>query len=93
MTCTPHHFSFDIKVIEHPDMPGNASLEITGQCTECGVPIVWLGQRGAGADYPVCSVDRRELRAPVTLGYDVEIKPRITALINGEEIVPRGRTS
>ncbi len=93
MSCEEHRIEFHINVVQFSDKPGNGTIELTGRCTVCGVNLVWQGQRGASAPFPVCSVDRLELRAPVTFGYDVEIITGITALVNGDEIVPRGRTS
>jgi hypothetical protein len=90
MTCQ-HNFHFDIKCAMFEDKPGNGSLDITGHCKKCNVPLIFQGPRGAAAPYPVVSIDRTELRAPVTFGYDVEFKPSISALVHGEELVPSGK--
>lgn len=93
MSCGEHKLEFNIIVVHFEDRPGHGSIELTGQCTVCGVRLVWQGQRGASAPYPVCSPDRLELRAPVTFGYDVEIIPGVTALYNGGDVMSRETTA
>lgn len=90
MTCAQHDFHFTINVACFEDKPGQASLDISGRCKVCDVPVVFYGPRGANAPYPVASVDRTELRAPVTFGYQPKFLPGPTMLINGPEIVPLG---
>lgn len=90
MTCAQHDFHFMINVACFEDKPGQGSLDIQGRCKHCDVPVIFYGPRGAGAPYPVCSVDRTELRAPVTFGYQPKFQPGPTMLINGPEIVPLG---
>ena len=73
------------------DKPGQGSLEIKGNCKHCNVPVIFYGPRGANAPYPVASMDRTELRVPVTFGYEPKFQPGPTMLINGPELVPLGK--
>ena len=88
-TCK-HDFECRLGVAMFEDKPGQGSLEITGKCRHCGVPLVFYGPRGSNAPYPVISPDRTELRAPVTFGYAPKFQPGPTVLLNGLEIVPVG---
>lgn len=88
--CGTHDFEFHIGVVCFEDKPGQGSLEITARCRHCDIPMIFYGQRGASAPFPVTSPDRTELRAPVTFGYAPKFKPGPTVLINGPEIVPVG---
>lgn len=89
MTCK-HDFDFQIGVAIFEDKPGQGSIDITGKCKHCGVPLVFYGPRGASAPHPVVSPERTELSAPVTFGYAPKFQPGPTILINGPEIVPLG---
>lgn len=88
MADCEHNFSFTCNVILFEDKPGNGSLEVSARCTKCGAPMRFHGPRGASAPFPVASVDRIELRAPVTFGA-AEYSPSITALFEGPEFAPR----
>lgn len=90
MTCK-HEFDFRINVIFFEDKPGQGSLDIAAKCKYCSKPVVFYGPRGANAPYPVASVDRLELRVPMTIGYEPKFLPGPTMLINGPEIVPLGQ--
>jgi len=85
-----HDFDFRIKVACFEDKPGQGSIEFSGSCKHCGVPVIFYGQRGASAPFPVVNPDRTELRAPVTFGYSPKFQPGPTMLLNGPEIVPVG---
>ncbi len=87
MTCK-HDFTCFVGVAIFEDKPGNGSIEVKGHCKHCGTPLVFQGPRGASAPFPVASVAREELRAPVTFGHDVEFKPGATVMIDGPEINP-----
>ncbi|MGH9095585.1 MAG: hypothetical protein ACRDXE_10530 [Acidimicrobiales bacterium] len=42
------------------------NAEIRVHCADCDEPFRWIGvQAGMKADRPMCSVDERELRAPI----------------------------
>jgi|GEM_PF-5474372 len=83
-----HEFSFKVGVAIFEDKPGNGSAEISGGCVHCGTPVLFQGPRGACASFAVASVDRTELRAPVTFGA-AEYSPSITALFEGPEFAPK----
>lgn len=85
MTCK-HDFTCTIGVAIFEDKPGNGSVEIKGHCIHCGAPLVFQGQRGTGGSYPMASVDRTELRAPVTFGYGCKFAPSPDVVINGPEL-------
>lgn len=91
MNCGPracaHEFDFKINVIAFENKPGQGSIEMTGVCRRCKEPLVFYGPRGAGSTQPMASVDRLELRAPVTFGYGPKFTPPPEFVINGLEIV------
>lgn len=85
-----HEFECRVGVAMFSDKPGQGSVEVTGKCRLCGVPLVFHGPRGVSAPHPTISPDRIELRAPVTFGYAPKFEPGTTILMNGPEIVPVG---
>lgn len=84
MICK-HEFLCSVAVMIFDDKPGNGAVDLKGHCKKCGVPLVFHGRRGASAAFPVASVDRTELRAPVTFGDAKFILP-IQALFDGPEL-------
>lgn len=88
MSNCEHEWNFKVDVFNFEDKPGNASLELSGVCKRCALPMVFHGQRGASAPFPVVSVDRLELRIPVTIGYQAKFKPGPAVLLHGNEVVP-----
>ena len=84
MTCK-HEFSCHIGIAVFEDKPGCGSAEISGRCIHCGVPLVFQGPRGIG-NSPMASVDRTELRAPVTFGYEPRFVPGPEMKVNGPEL-------
>ena len=91
MTTCKHDFDCRVGVAMFEDKPGNGSVEISGACRHCGVPLVFYGQRGVGSTQPMASVDRLELRAPVTFGYEPKFVASPDFMINGAEIVALGQ--
>lgn len=67
------HESFDVQaMINRVQGSGEAPeivafyAEIAVQCHDCGEPFRWTGvEAGLRPDRPMCSVDERELRAPI----------------------------
>ena len=86
MKACKHEFSCKVGVAIFDDKPGNGSVDISGHCVHCGAPLIFYGPRGASAPYPVASVSRTELRAPVTFGYAPKFSPGPEVLINGSEL-------
>lgn len=72
------------------DKPGNGAIELSGKCRHCGVQLVFHGPRGAGSTQPMASVDRLELRAPVTFGFGPEFIQAPEFRIDGPEVVGLG---
>lgn len=89
MTCK-HEFDCQVAVAMFEDKPANGSIDLKGQCRHCGTPLVFQGPRGVG-NQAMASVDRLELRAPVTFGYDAQFLPGVEMRINGPEIVLTGK--
>lgn len=81
-----HEFLCKVSVAIFEDKPGNGAIDVSGHCKHCGVQLIFHGPRGANAPYPVASVSRVELRAPVTFGYEPKFLPGPEVLINGPEI-------
>lgn len=84
-----HDFRCSVGVAVFDDKPGQGSVEVKGACIHCAVPLVFYGPRGAGRNYPMASVDRTELRAPVTFGYGPKFIPGPDVLISGTELQER----
>jgi hypothetical protein len=68
------HLNFEANVAvnrigtgETPDgMPRAYMADITVACADCGEPFRWSGVRaGLSFGHPMCSVDERELHAPL----------------------------
>lgn len=83
-----HDFDFKIGVAIFEDKPGQGSIDISANCKHCGLPLIFYGQRGGGGNEPMASVDRTELRAPVTFGYEPKFIPGPHAEFHGPEIKP-----
>jgi hypothetical protein len=90
MSNCKHEFECRVGVAIFEDKPGNGAIELSGECRHCGVPLVFYGPRGAGTIQPMASVDRLELRAPVTFGYEPVFVPGPDFRIDGPEIVGLG---
>jgi hypothetical protein len=89
MTCK-HEFECRVGVAIFEDKPGNGSVEVSGKCRHCDAPLVFHAPRGAGSTQPMASVDRLELRAPVTFGYEPIFAPGPEFTVNGPEVVGLG---
>jgi len=87
MSTCKHEFDCRVGVAMFEDKPGQGSVEVTGSCRHCGVPLVFQGPRGTG-NVPMASADRTELRAPVTFGYEPKYRPSIEFRINGPDLPP-----
>ena len=85
MTACAHEFSCKVDVFLFEDKPGNGTVEVSGRCAKCAAQLIFQGPRGVSALYPVASVGRDQLRAPVTIGA-AKFEPLITVLINGPEL-------
>ena len=90
MTCH-HDFKCHVGIAIFEDKPGNGAIELSGKCRHCGTPLVFHGRRGGGSMNPAASVDRLELRAPVTFGYEHVFAPAPEFSIDGPEIVSMGK--
>lgn len=72
MDCLHENFVCQVKVDRLTQFEGGPvtgySADITVHCGACGVPFQWVGVPGGLApDHPTCSVDNRELRAPLRI--------------------------
>lgn len=90
-TKCQHEFDCSVAVFMFEDNPGNASVELKGQCRHCSAPLIFQGPRGVGSTQAMASVDRIELRAPVTIGLDAVFKPGPEIRISGPELTATGR--
>lgn len=86
-----HEFNCSVAVFMFEDKPGNGSAELKGECRHCGAPLIFQGPRGAGSSQAAASVDRHELRAPVTFGLDAVFQPGPDMRITGPELIVTGR--
>lgn len=86
-----HEFECSVVVAKFRDKPGQGSVEVKGHCTRCGVPLIFQGPCGAGAPFPVASLDRTELRAPVTFGHEPRFSPGPTALYSELKVRDGGK--
>lgn len=86
MSECKHEFHCNVGVAIFENSPGNGQIDVNGKCTKCGVDLIFYGPRGVG-NMPMASVDRKELRAPVTFGYEPRYNPIPEFRINGPEIV------
>ena len=84
-------FNCSVAVFMFEDKPGNGSAELKGECRHCGAPLIFQGPRGVGSTQAMASVDRTELRAPVTIGLDAVFKPGPEMRISGPELIATGR--
>ena len=86
-----HEFDCSVSVFMFENKPGNGTVELKGACRHCGAPLVFQGPRGVGSSQAMTSVDRQELRAPVTIGLDAIFEPGPDVRINGPELIAAGR--
>lgn len=76
MSACEHEFKMSCRIAVFDDRPGQASLEVEGSCVRCGKPVVFQGLNiGGGGHRPATSIDRHQMRAPLTIGDDVQFNP------------------
>lgn len=67
MKCKHREVQLQHKVIILEDREGEARLDIRVKCLECHTFFTFKGNYGYHPNHPTVSVDRYELRAPLTI--------------------------
>ncbi len=75
MILCKHDFHFRAGAVLFSDKPGHGFVQISGQCKHCQTPLIFQGPRGAGVTQPMASVERQQIRAPITVGYAARFDP------------------